>query len=122
MPAVFRFQDSGQIEICFSEDMNDIGVGDVVNCVIARIEGLFRADGVAAGAFMCGVISLCVVGCCIRGVGISGMSIGGLACSVIMLLSAMIVMPVVILSVGERGEAAENQCNAIFANSCHIGY
>ena len=96
----------------------------MVNCVIARIEGLFRADGVATGAFafMSDVISLCVVGCCIRGMGISRMSIGGLACSVIMLLSAMIVMPVVILSVGERGEAAENQCNAIFANSCHIGY
>ena len=117
MPAFLRFQDSGQVEISLSENMNDVGVRDVVNCVIASVEGLLGTDRMTTGAAVLRMTGFSLVSCCVRCV-----SICRLPGRVIVVLSGMIVMPVVVLSVGECGEAAENQCNAIFANSCHIGY
>ena len=61
MPAFLRFQDSGQVEISLSENMNDVGVRDVVNCVIASVEGLLGTDRMTTGAAVVSVPGLVVL-------------------------------------------------------------
>jgi len=97
--------------------MNDVGVRNVVDGIVTGIERLFGADGVPAGTSVLCMTGFGLVSRCVRCVNICR-----LPGRVIMLLSGMIVMPVVILSKGKCGEAAENQCNPVFANSGHIGY
>ncbi len=98
-------QEAGQVEIRVADDVDGVGVGDVVYGIVAGVELLLMAHGVAAGV------------AAVFGTGV-GIFMLFAACPLLGWLGGLFVA--MVLCCGNKRQSTENQYEPIFPKNFHI--